>query len=80
MIDPREKVIKASDLELKNQEKLIADDNSDEEIVDDSGDLEALNEIICDDECQINEAFDNAISDLVSAGYDLDQLFDPSWK
>lgn len=80
MIDPREKVIKASDLELKNQEKLIADDSSDEEIVDDSGDLEALNEIICDGECQINEAFDNAISDLVSAGYDLDQLFDPSWK
>ena len=67
MIDPR------------NKNNISVDDSSDEEIVDDSEDLDNLNsDYYIEDEA--NEAFGDVIADLIEDGYDVSNLFDPSWK
>ena len=59
---------------------IVVDDSDDEVIIDDSDDIESLSEDYCDEDCQINEAFGDAVSELVNEGFDIDSLFDPSWK
>jgi len=63
------------------QDAVEIEDSEDEVIIDDSEDLEELANDFqkeLDDEC--NTALGDVWSDLIDSGYDIDNLFDPTWK